>query len=168
MHSVLWWYQVKKQNNSSVFLKWQGIPKSNYTGSWSEPNWEWVAKAPHCVCPRDSMHPWYYLRVEYFRNPKGYCWPSVYISCRWRTLISCACLTQSFSGPFAMGLWETEQQVRVVAVTVHWWQCCTSWDYLIPICMLIHQLESQRVISKTGSPLTIPYGQCKSPVESGG
>lgn len=47
-----------------------------------------------------------YLRVGYFRNPKGYCWLSVCSSCRWRTFISCSWLAQSFRGHFAKGLWE--------------------------------------------------------------
>lgn len=44
-----------------------------------------------------------------------------------------------------------EQQVPVALPTVHWVQCRTNGDSLIPIHKLIRQVESQRVISKTVS-----------------
>ncbi|KAK4811736.1 hypothetical protein QYF61_005304 [Mycteria americana] len=43
----------------------------------------------------------------------------------------------------------------------------TSSNSLIPIHELICRLESQGVISKTAHPLTVPYGQCESLMESG-
>lgn len=47
----------------SVFLEWQGYPK-RCAGSQNKPNREYVAKAPHCDWPRDSVHPWYRLLQE--------------------------------------------------------------------------------------------------------
>nr|XP_010305172.1 PREDICTED: LOW QUALITY PROTEIN: uncharacterized protein LOC104638654 [Balearica regulorum gibbericeps] len=49
-----------------------------------------------------------------------------------------------------------EQQVPVTTTIAHRQQHRTSWDSLIPIHKLIHQLESQGVISKTCSPFNSP------------
>jgi len=49
-----------------------------------------------------------------------------------------------------------EQQVPIATTTVHWQQCHTNQDSLIPIHELMHQLECQGVISKTHSPFNSP------------
>ncbi|GAB0203748.1 hypothetical protein GRJ2_002840400 [Grus japonensis] len=55
--------------------------------------------------------------------------------------------------PFVVGLLRVEeQQVPIATRTVHRRQYCTNQDSLAPIHELIHQLESQGVISKTHSP----------------
>lgn len=52
--------------------------------------------------------------------------------------------------PSVVGLLRTkEQQVPIPMPTVHWAQYRTNRDSLIPIHKLIHQVESQGVISKT-------------------
>ena len=59
--------------------------------------------------------------------------------------------------PSAVGLLEVEeQQVPIATTTVHRRQYCTNRNSLIPIHKLIHQLESQGVISKTRSPFNSP------------
>lgn len=42
---------------------------------------------------------------------------------------------------------------------MHWWQYCTNHNPLIPIHLLIHQLENQGAICRTS---VVPYGQCES------
>lgn len=48
------------------------------TGSWSEPDWEQMAKTHHCGWCRGPVHPWHrlylwkYLRKSHFRDPKGH------------------------------------------------------------------------------------------------
>ncbi|GAB0186047.1 hypothetical protein GRJ2_001070000 [Grus japonensis] len=49
-----------------------------------------------------------------------------------------------------------EQQIPIATTTVHQWQYHTNQDSLIPIHTLIHQLESQEVISRTRSPFNSP------------
>jgi len=59
--------------------------------------------------------------------------------------------------PSVVGLLRVkEQQVLITSTTVHQWQHHTNQDSLIPIPKLIHQLESQGVISKTHSPPNSP------------
>lgn len=56
--------------------------------------------------------------------------------------------------PSVVGLLRVD--VPVATQMVHQWQYGTIQDSLIPIYMLIHQLESQGLISKICSPLIIP------------
>ena len=54
-------------------------------------------------------------------------------------------------------------QVQMATLKVHRCQYCTNRDFLLPIRKLIHQLESQGVISKTHSPFNNPiWPVCKS------
>ena len=74
-------------------------------------------------------------------------------------------LPGTLDDPSDVGLLRPEeQQVTIATAKVHWWQCCTSQDFLIPIHKLIYQLEIQGEISKTHS---VPYGQCKNLMEGG-
>lgn len=55
--------------------------------------------------------------------------------------------------PCVVGLLHVkEQQVPIATTVVHHWQYRTSQDSLVPICDLIHQLDSRGVISKTQPP----------------
>lgn len=56
---------------SMCIFEWRGIPTADCAGIWSEPDWEWVAKPPHCDWSRGPMYPWHrYLRAGYFTDPK--------------------------------------------------------------------------------------------------
>ncbi|KAK4826744.1 hypothetical protein QYF61_010997 [Mycteria americana] len=73
-----------------------------------------------------------YLRRGYFKDPRRY-----------------------FKDPKGYR-WAFEQQVPIATRTAHWWQYHTNQDSLAIIHELIHQLQSQRVISKTCSPFNSP------------
>ena len=66
--------------------------------------------------------------------------------------------------PSVVGLLRVkEQQVSIDTKTVHRQQYHTNRDSLLPIQKLIHQLESQGVISKTHSPFNSPiWPVCKA------
>jgi len=71
--------------------------------------------------------------------------------------------------PFVVGLLQVEeQQVPTVTRTVHRWQYHTNRDSLAPIHELIHQLQSQGVISKTYSPFNSPIWLVQNLMEGGG
>lgn len=59
--------------------------------------------------------------------------------------------------PSVLGLLRAEKPQVLIAITVmRWWQYHTNRVSLIPILKLIHQLESQEVISKIHSPPSSP------------
>ncbi|GAB0209314.1 hypothetical protein GRJ2_003397100 [Grus japonensis] len=104
------------------------------------------------------MHPWHRLPPErVFQGPKrvsaGF-WNSCLESEENKQLSTLLGLSED---PSVVGLLRAkEQQVPISTTTVHRRQYHANRDSLIPIYKLIHQLESQGVISKTRSPFNSP------------
>ena len=99
-----------------------------------------------------------YLRRGYFKDPKGYPWAFGVATVNTEKIKQLSSTLPGLSeDPFVVGLLRVEeQQVPVATRTVHRRQYRTNRDSLAPIHELIHQLESQGVISKTHSPFNSP------------
>ena len=98
-----------------------------------------------------------YLRRGYFKDPKGYRWVFGVATVNTEKIKQLSTLPGLSEDPFVVGLLRVEeQQVPIATRTVHRRQYRTNRDSLAPIHELIHQLESQGVISKTHSPFNSP------------
>ncbi|KAK4806213.1 hypothetical protein QYF61_001136 [Mycteria americana] len=98
-----------------------------------------------------------YLRRGYFRDPKGYRWAFGVATVNTEKIKQLSTLPGLSEDPSVMGLLQVEeQQVPIATMMVHQQQYRTNRDSLVPIHELIHQLESQGVISKTQSPFKSP------------
>ncbi|KAK4811303.1 hypothetical protein QYF61_023355 [Mycteria americana] len=98
-----------------------------------------------------------YLRRGYFKDPKGYRWAFGIAALEMEEMKQLSTLPGLSEDPSVVGLLRVEeQQVPIATTVVHQRQYHTNGDSLIPIHELIHQLESQGVISKTRSPLNSP------------
>ncbi|KAK4811093.1 hypothetical protein QYF61_016379 [Mycteria americana] len=133
----------------------RGIPSVACVGDQGEPNRGQVAEAFYCDLPRGPVYPWHRLPQERViqgpkRVPVGI-WCSC---CGYTEDETAAYLAQPLGGSFCCGV--KEHQVPVATMTVHWQQYHTNQDSLVPIHELMHQLESQGVISKTRSPFNSP------------
>lgn len=129
-----------------------GFLKADCTGGWSQTHWEWVAKTAHCDLPRASVHPWHRLSQErMFQRPRkvlvgfqysclgdGGNWEVVYLALVWE-------------GPSVVGLLRVEEQNVPISTTRS-----SIWVSLLPTHTLLEWLESQGVISSTGSPFKNP------------
>ncbi|GAB0208459.1 hypothetical protein GRJ2_003311600 [Grus japonensis] len=97
-----------------------------------------------------------YLRRGYFKDPKGYRWAFGIAASESEGIKQLSTLPGLSEDPSVVGLLRVEEQQVPIATTVHRQQYCTNRDSLIPIHKLIHQLESQGVISRTRSPFNSP------------
>ncbi|GAB0177290.1 hypothetical protein GRJ2_000194200 [Grus japonensis] len=98
-----------------------------------------------------------YVKRGYFKDPKGYQWAFGVAIVNTEKIKQLSTLPGLLEDPFVVGLLRVEeQQVPIATRTVHRQQYCTNRDSLAPIHELIHQLESQGVISKTHSPFNSP------------
>ena len=98
-----------------------------------------------------------YLRRGYFKDRKGYRWVFGVATVNTEKIKQLSTLPGLSEDPFVVGLLRVEeQQVPIATRTVHRRQYRTNRDSLAPIHELIHQLESQGVISKTHSPFNSP------------
>ena len=98
-----------------------------------------------------------YLRKGYFKDPKGYQWAFGVTTVNTEKIKQLSTLPGLSEGPSVVGLLQIEvEQVPAATRTVHPWQYRTNQDSLAPIHELIHQLESQGVISKAHSPFSSP------------
>ncbi|GAB0203300.1 hypothetical protein GRJ2_002795600 [Grus japonensis] len=98
-----------------------------------------------------------YLRRGYFKDPKGYRWAFGVATVNAEKIKQLSTLPGLSEDPFVVGLLQVEeQQVPIATRTVHRRQYRTNRDSLAPIHELIHQVETQGVISKTHSPFNSP------------
>ncbi|GAB0203749.1 hypothetical protein GRJ2_002840500 [Grus japonensis] len=98
-----------------------------------------------------------YLRRGYFKDPKGYRWAFGIAALEAEEIEPLSTLPGLLEDPSVVGLLRVkEQQVPIATTTVHRWQYHTKRHSLAPIHKLIHQLESQGVISRTHSPFNSP------------
>ncbi|GAB0206867.1 hypothetical protein GRJ2_003152300, partial [Grus japonensis] len=98
-----------------------------------------------------------YLWRGYFKDPKGYRWAFGIAALETeeiKQLSTLPGLSEIHSIEWLLRV--EEQQVPIATTTVHRQQYCTNRDALVPIHKLIHQLESQGVISRTRSPFNSP------------
>lgn len=133
-------------------------------GGQSDPQWEWVAKAPHCGWSRDSMHPWQRLRRGCFKDPKG--WAFCIAVLQMEEIGQVSSLPSLSEDLCVVWLLKVEEQQGSQLLP----QQCTNGNIspnMPPIHKLICWLESQGVISKTAHLLTILHGQWKGLMENG-
>ncbi|GAB0199277.1 hypothetical protein GRJ2_002393100 [Grus japonensis] len=100
-----------------------------------------------------------YLRRGSFKDPKGYKWAFGVATVNAEKIKQLSTLSGLSEDPFVVGLLQVEeQQVPTATRTVHRWQYHRNRDSLALHLMIemIHQLESQGVISKTHSPFNSP------------
>ncbi|KAK4831980.1 hypothetical protein QYF61_020363 [Mycteria americana] len=98
-----------------------------------------------------------YLRRGYFKGPERYWWAFGIAALETEEIKQLSTLPGLSEDPSVVGLLRVEeQQVPIATATVHQPQYRTSRDSPVPIHKLIHQLESQGVISKTCSPFNSP------------
>ncbi|KAJ7416737.1 hypothetical protein WISP_69099 [Willisornis vidua] len=94
-----------------------------------------------------------YLRNGYFKSPKGLGWAFGIATAETEEIRQLNTLPGLSEEPSAVGLLKVEEQlVPTATATVHHQQYCTNQDSVTPIHKMIHELESQGVISKTRSP----------------
>ncbi|GAB0192630.1 hypothetical protein GRJ2_001728300 [Grus japonensis] len=87
------------------------------------------------------------------KDPKGYRWAFGIAALEAEEIEQLSTLPSLSEDPSVVGLLRAEeQQVPITTTVVHRWQYRTNRDSLVPIHELIHQLESQGVISRTRSP----------------
>ncbi|GAB0206840.1 hypothetical protein GRJ2_003149600 [Grus japonensis] len=104
------------------------------------------------------------LRRGYFKDPKGYRWAFGIAALETEEIEPLSTLPGLSEDPSVVGLLRVkEQQVPIATTMVHQWQYHTNRDSLIPIHKLIHQLESQEVISKTCPPFNSPLWSVRKP-----
>ncbi|GAB0207059.1 hypothetical protein GRJ2_003171500 [Grus japonensis] len=97
------------------------------------------------------------LRRGYFKDPKGYWCAFGIAALETEEIEQLSTLPSLSEDPSVVGLLRViEQQVPIATTTMYRWQYCTNRDSLVPIHELIHQLESQGVISRTCSPFNSP------------
>ncbi|GAB0207237.1 hypothetical protein GRJ2_003189300 [Grus japonensis] len=98
-----------------------------------------------------------YLQRGYFKDPKGYQWAFGIAALEMEENKQLSTLPDLSEDPSIVELLRVEEkQVPIDATMVHRQQYHTNRDSLIPIHKLIHQLESQGVISKTHSLFNRP------------
>ncbi|KAK4806759.1 hypothetical protein QYF61_005555 [Mycteria americana] len=95
-----------------------------------------------------------YLRLRYFKVPKGYQWAFGVAAVETENMIKqLSTLSGLLEDPSVVGLLRVEEQQ---SISHNDSQYHTNQDSLVPINELNHQLESQGVISKTRSPFNSP------------
>lgn len=118
------------------------IPRTDCRGSWNESGLTWVAWAPYCDWPRCL---------------RGYWWASAIAPVETEEKEQLSISPSLSEDPSIVGHMRVkEQKVSIASITVHRQQYHPNQDSLIPIQKLIHQLESQGVISKMCSPFNSP------------
>jgi len=94
---------------------------------------------------------------RYFQDLKRYKWAFGIAALKTEGIKQLSTLSGLSEDPSVVGLLRVEeQQVPIATTTVHQRQYRTNRDSLIPIHQLIHQLESQAVISRTHSHSSSP------------
>ncbi|GAB0203336.1 hypothetical protein GRJ2_002799200 [Grus japonensis] len=97
-----------------------------------------------------------YLQRAYFKDPKRYRWAFGISALETEETEQLSTLPGLLEDPSVVGLLRVEEQQVPITTTVHRRQYRTNRDSLVPIPKLIHQLESQGVISRTRSPFNSP------------
>lgn len=93
----------------------------------------------------------------YFKNLEGYQWIFDVATVNTEKIKQLSTAPGLLEHPFLIGLLQGEEQLVPVATkTVHQQHYRTNQDSLAPIHELIHQLQSQGVISKAHSPCNNP------------
>ncbi|GAB0189164.1 hypothetical protein GRJ2_001381700 [Grus japonensis] len=124
-------------------------------GSLTGNEWEKhpIVTGPEAPCILGIDH----LQRGYFKDPKGYRWAFGIAALETEEIEPLSTLRGLSEDPSVVGLLRVEeQQVPIATRTVHRQQYRTNRDSLVPIHKLIHQLEGQRVISRTRSPFNSP------------
>ncbi|XP_009316955.1 PREDICTED: LOW QUALITY PROTEIN: agouti-signaling protein [Pygoscelis adeliae] len=97
------------------------------------------------------------LRQTGNTDPKGYRWAFGIAALETEEINQLSTLPGLSEDPSVVGLLKVkDKQVPIATTTVHRQQYHTNQNSLMPIHKLIHQLESQGVISKTHSPFNSP------------
>ncbi|RMC20506.1 hypothetical protein DUI87_01357 [Hirundo rustica rustica] len=98
-----------------------------------------------------------YLRSGYFEDLKGLRWAFGIAAVVTEGIKKLNTLPGLSENPSAVGLLKVqEQQVPIATSIVHCRQYRTTRDAVIPIHKMIHELETQGVVSKTHSPFNSP------------
>ncbi|GAB0179130.1 hypothetical protein GRJ2_000378300 [Grus japonensis] len=97
-----------------------------------------------------------YLRTQYCKDPEGYWWAFGTAALESEEMKQLSTLLGLLEDPSVGLLGVKEQQVPIATTIVHRWQYHSSRDSLVPTHKVIHQVESQEVISRTCSPFNSP------------
>ncbi|RMB99714.1 hypothetical protein DUI87_23716 [Hirundo rustica rustica] len=112
-----------------------------------------------------SAHPGLgFLWNGYYKDPRGLRWAFGIAAMEAEGIKKLNTLLGLSENPSPIGLLKVEvQQVPVATSTVHHRQYQTNRDAVIPIHKMIHELETQGVVSKAHSPFNSPIRPvCKS------
>ncbi|KAF4797056.1 hypothetical protein TURU_077931 [Turdus rufiventris] len=98
-----------------------------------------------------------FLKNGYYKDPKGFRWAFGIAAVAAEGIKQLNTLRGLSENPSALQVLKVEdQQVPIATSTVHHRQYWTNRDVVIPIHNMIHELESQGVVSKTHSPFNRP------------
>ncbi|RMC04414.1 hypothetical protein DUI87_19236 [Hirundo rustica rustica] len=98
-----------------------------------------------------------FLQNGYYKDSKGLRWAFGIAAVKAEGIKKLNSLPGLSENPSAVGLLKLEEQrVPVATSTVHRRQYRTNRDAVIPIHKMIHELETQGVVSKTHSPFNSP------------
>ncbi|RMB93627.1 hypothetical protein DUI87_29853 [Hirundo rustica rustica] len=105
-----------------------------------------------------------FLQNGYYKDSKGLRWDFGIAAVEAEDIKKFNTLPGLSENPSAVGLLKVEEQgVPVPTSRVHCQQYRTNRDAVIPIHKMIHELETQGVVSKTHSPFNSPiWTVCKS------
>ncbi|RMB91858.1 hypothetical protein DUI87_31786 [Hirundo rustica rustica] len=105
-----------------------------------------------------------FLRNGYYKDSKGLRWAFGITAVEAEGIKKLNSLPGLLENPSEVGLLKVEEQrVPVATSTVHRQEYRTNRDAVIPIHKMIHELETQGVVSKTHSPFNSPiWPVCKS------
>ncbi|RMC16222.1 hypothetical protein DUI87_08437 [Hirundo rustica rustica] len=105
-----------------------------------------------------------FLRNGYYKDSKGLRWAFGIAAVEAEGIKKLNSLPGLLENPSAVGLLKVEEQrVPVATSMVHHQQYQINRDAVIPIRKMIHELETQVVVSKTHSPFNSPiWPVCKS------
>ncbi|RMC20303.1 hypothetical protein DUI87_01150 [Hirundo rustica rustica] len=105
-----------------------------------------------------------FLRNGYYKDSKGLRWAFGIAAVEAEGIKKLNSLPGLSENPSAVRLLKVEEQrVPVATSTVHRRQYQTNRDAVIPIHKMIHELESQGVVSKTHSPFNSPIWPVRKP-----
>ncbi|TRZ08587.1 hypothetical protein HGM15179_018523 [Zosterops borbonicus] len=98
-----------------------------------------------------------FLRKSYFKDPKGLRWAFGIAAVEAECIQQLNTLPKQSENPSAYCLLKVEEQhVPIATLMVHHQQSWTNQYSMIPTHKMIHELESQGVVSKTHSPFNSP------------
>lgn len=121
---------VRAQIYDSFILLWDasGFPPADCTGDSHQPQWEWVAKAPHFDLCRGSVHPWRLLSQErVFQRAKIRCWFAFSTAAlEMEEIEQLSALPSLLEVSSVVGLLRVEQKVSISPTR------STIWHSLVP------------------------------------